>query len=261
MIAVGDLRRIAQARLKDAEVLQKAKRHDGAVYLCGYAMEIALKARICRVLKWAGYPSTRGDFAGYHSFRTHDLDVLLHLSASEAKVKANHFAEWSIVAAWDPNARYRIIGSVSQQDAADMITAAKTPLGGVMKIDIAKLRQLMRDLSKEKGEFSLFGLFLRAEAPDKWDLVVSSPWLEVGKLRALGEFVDRLSAAIGEDQLLSISRVVTLNGDDPALETVTKAVGVEDGLVEIRDSDLFGLNIAHAYVFRAKPPQVPARAS
>jgi hypothetical protein len=130
-----------------------------------------------------------------------------------------------------------------------------------MTIDIDKLRQLMRDLSKEKGEFSLFGLFLRAEAPDKWDLVVSSPWLEEGKLKALGEFAERLAAAIGEEQLLSLSRVVTLNADDPALDAVTKAVSVEDGLIEIRDSDLFGLRIAHAYIFRAKRPRVPVHAT
>ncbi len=131
MIAVSDLRRIARARLKDAEVLQQAKRYDGAVYLCGYAVEIALKARTCRALKWPGYPSTRADFEGYFSFRTHDLDTLLHLSASEAKVKAGHLAEWSIVAAWDPSTRYRTIGSASQQDAADMITATRTLLAAL----------------------------------------------------------------------------------------------------------------------------------
>jgi len=130
-----------------------------------------------------------------------------------------------------------------------------------MKIDIDKLRQLMGDLSNEKGEFSFFGLFLRAEAHDRWDLVVSSPWLEDGRLKALREFVEKLAAAIGEDQLLSISRVVTLNADDPALDAVIKAVSVEDGLVEIRDTDLFGLKIAHAYIMRAKRLQVPAHAT
>jgi len=131
MIAVGDLRKIARARLKDADVLQLAKRCDCAVYLCGYAVEIALKARICRALKWAGYPSTRGDFEGYQSFRTHDLDILLHLSGSEVKIRADHLADWSIVADWDPNIRYRTIGSASQQDAADMITATKTLLASL----------------------------------------------------------------------------------------------------------------------------------
>ena len=63
MIAVRHLRRIARARLEDATVLRKAKRHDGAVYICGYAVEIALKARVCKTLRWSGYPSTASEFA------------------------------------------------------------------------------------------------------------------------------------------------------------------------------------------------------
>ncbi|NLJ29092.1 MAG: HEPN domain-containing protein [Deltaproteobacteria bacterium] len=50
MIAINDLRKIAQARFKDADVLLKAWRYDGAIYLCGYAIELALKARICKIL-------------------------------------------------------------------------------------------------------------------------------------------------------------------------------------------------------------------
>lgn len=125
MLPVADLRKIARARLKDAEVLRESKRFDGAVYLCGYAVEIALKARICRTLKWPGYPSTNSEFERYRSFRTHDLDDLLHLSGREAKIKAAHFAEWSVVTTWDPNTRYRVIGTATAQDADDMLESTK----------------------------------------------------------------------------------------------------------------------------------------
>jgi HEPN domain len=129
MVSISELRKIAKGRLKDAEVLLTAKRYDGAIYLCGYAVETALKARVCRVLKWPGYPSTRKEFEGYQSFRTHDLDILLHLSGVEDIIKIKHFAEWSIVATWDSNVRYRPIGSASSQDAADMIKSTKAMLG------------------------------------------------------------------------------------------------------------------------------------
>lgn len=39
------------------------------MYLCGYAIEVALKARICRTLNWTGFPETRGEFEGYQSCR------------------------------------------------------------------------------------------------------------------------------------------------------------------------------------------------
>ena len=131
MVSVVELRRMVRDRLRDAEALLAAGRYDGAMYLCGYAIEAALKARICRMLKWPGYPSTRREFEGYQSFRTHDLDILLHLSGTEDKIKTNHLAEWSIVATWDSNVRYHPIGSTSSQDAVSMIQSTKVILGAL----------------------------------------------------------------------------------------------------------------------------------
>ena len=125
MIPPIELRKIAGARLKDAEVLLRSGRHDGSVYLCGYSVEIALKARICRTLKWSGFPSTNKEFEGYQSFKTHNLDVLLRLSGVEAKIKTKLVAEWSAVGTWEPEARYRTIGSATAQDAAEMMRSAK----------------------------------------------------------------------------------------------------------------------------------------
>lgn len=110
---------------KDAEVLSHAGRYDGAIYLCGYAVEMALKARICRTLGWLGYPATSGEFQYYRSFQTHNLDVLLHLTGIEERMKRQWLAEWSAVATWDPEVRYKPIGNATQQDAARMIDAAE----------------------------------------------------------------------------------------------------------------------------------------
>jgi HEPN domain-containing protein len=128
MIQMKDLRKIAQARLKDADILLASRRYDGAVYLCGYAIELALKARICRILKWSGYPSTSSEFKEYQSFRTHGLDVLLHLTGREKQIKTTFLAEWSAVAQWDPSARYQPVGTANKADARLMISAAKTLL-------------------------------------------------------------------------------------------------------------------------------------
>ncbi len=119
-------------------------------------------------------------------------------------------------------------------------------------IHINKLRRVMEEVSAEKGEFTLFGLFLREEAQDKWDLVVSAPWLEEGKLKALGEFVERAASIVGEEELLSLSRIVTLNHDDPNLRKILETVQVEDSPLELWNTSFFGLEIKHAYVLRAK---------
>ena len=47
LISIVDLHAIAAARLNDAKVLLENERTDGAGYICGYAIELALKARIC----------------------------------------------------------------------------------------------------------------------------------------------------------------------------------------------------------------------
>lgn len=124
MLATTEVKRIASARLHDAKVLLEAKRYDGAVYLCGYAVELALKARICKTLKWSGYPETVKEFTGLTSFKVHDLDLLLRLTGKEQSVKAGFLAEWSAVAAWNPEARYKPIGSANESDAKLMLESA-----------------------------------------------------------------------------------------------------------------------------------------
>jgi hypothetical protein len=128
MITRSELTKIARARLRDAEVLYRARRYDGAIYLCGYAVEIALKARICKTLSWSEYPATGGEFQNYQSFRTHNLHVLLHLAGVEERIKTTLMTEWSAVAVWDPEARYKPIGSATRQAAELMIASARVLL-------------------------------------------------------------------------------------------------------------------------------------
>lgn len=125
MLTIAELRQIPRARLADAESLLEAKRYDSAAYLCGYAVELALKARICRTLHWEGFPEAPTEFRDLQSFRTHDLAVLLHLSGIQGKVKTQFLSQWAAISLWNPESRYNPVGSTSPQDAALMIEAAK----------------------------------------------------------------------------------------------------------------------------------------
>ena len=99
------------------------------MYLCGYVVEIALKARVCQTLRWTGYPETRREFEDLRSFQTHNFDVLLRLSGVETRVKTRHLGAWSTAATWSPDVRYRTIGTTTAADAAEMISAARELLG------------------------------------------------------------------------------------------------------------------------------------
>lgn len=131
MISAANLRKLARARLTDARALLKAKRYDGAVYLGGYVVEIALKARICRTLRWAGFPETRPEFQSFTTLKTHDLDVLLALSGREQRVKTQHLADWSAVATWDPEVRYKLPGSAKKGDVELLLRATETLLTAI----------------------------------------------------------------------------------------------------------------------------------
>ena len=95
---------------------------------------------------------------------------------------------------------------------------------------------------------------MRDESPDKWDLVISAPWIDTLKLRALEEFVKKTTAIIGTQELFTLSRIVTLDQDDPNLDTILQTVQVDDHDAprELQSPDFFDLNIKHAYILRAK---------
>ncbi len=85
-----------------------------------------MKAKICETLKWKGFPSTNKEFVNYQSFKTHSLDVLLTFSGVEEKIKKRYLTEWSVAAEWDPEARYKPVGKVSEGDSKLMIESSKT---------------------------------------------------------------------------------------------------------------------------------------
>ena len=115
-----------------------------------------------------------------------------------------------------------------------------------------KLKKAMREIAAKKGQFALFGVFMRADGPGKWDLVVSAPWLETGTLKVRSEFTALLSESIGEKSLVELARIVTLKAGDPSVKAVMSAFSVEDGELRVQRSTLFGLEIEDGIIFRAK---------
>lgn len=123
-MALADMKRTARSHLADARVLRRGGRYDGAVYLCGYAVEIALKARICRTLQWAEYPAVQVDGG---SFKTHAFRQLLWLTGIQDRVQTAHGLpnpDWSVVQSWDPAMRYGTARPETAASAAAMIASA-----------------------------------------------------------------------------------------------------------------------------------------
>ena len=126
-----------------------------------------------------------------------------------------------------------------------------------MKQIIEKLASLERDIASEKGEFSLFALFLREDAGDTWDLLASAPWLEADKRESLDYLVNQLRARLDTQELLSLSRIVLLEKGNPVLEAIHKAIQVRHGIAEVRDGISFGVPIKHAYIITSARENSP----
>src|SRR5207253_7216081 len=105
------LKHLALLRRREAQVLYEAALYDGSRYLAGYVLELALKARICRVLDFEKYPDV-GEFRRLYA--SHDLDQLLKLSGLSRKLSLQEkrlFDSWSTAALWKPERRYDVPGT------------------------------------------------------------------------------------------------------------------------------------------------------
>ena len=127
------LKDLARLRLREAEALYAAGLHDGAAYVAGYAVEMALKARICKLLDVVDYPST-GPLK--HVYAVHDLDQLVLLAGLESRLGLAApplFANWSTAQPWRPDWRYTAAGTHSAKAALEILDAIRHPQDRILR--------------------------------------------------------------------------------------------------------------------------------
>ncbi|MDM8560116.1 hypothetical protein QUF82_14880 [Thiotrichales bacterium HSG14] len=156
------LKVIAKTCLKDSQMLFAAKRYDAATALCGYAIELVLKERVCRTLGWTDFPETNGEFfqkafdipensvklkrfcksfnipkdeltefhrkcfKNHRFLRVNNLETLLVLSGIAEKMQQRFFIEWSIIKKWNPQNRYKKMGSETWNSTELMLSSVET---------------------------------------------------------------------------------------------------------------------------------------
>ncbi len=131
-LTADTLQRLAQARFDDAKALFESKRFDGAAYMCGYTVELALKACVCKNLNLAEYPlsSLKG------AFKTHDFDELLLLAgvSDQFAIAGNKplATNWNTVRGWKPEYRYLPLGTTAKETVGQMLDALTDGPDGVL---------------------------------------------------------------------------------------------------------------------------------
>ncbi len=130
MVTRRELQRLSCLRLKEAEALFAAACYDGCAYLCGYVVELGLKAAVCATLKVSEYPEARLRAA----LRTHDLDDLKLIAGMDDAFTTNAslVANWSVATKRKPERRYEPEGSYDQVAAGEILNAIKAYPDGVL---------------------------------------------------------------------------------------------------------------------------------
>lgn len=133
----SDIEALAYAKLADAEVLLGNNRFDSAYYLAGYAIELLLKARVCKTL---GIPDffdfdnaerkkLKNESAVTKPYRVHDYEQLLILSGIyfeyQTEIKTNEIFQvhWSIISEWSESSRY--LTGINPERVKKFITSIK----------------------------------------------------------------------------------------------------------------------------------------
>lgn len=139
MATRDELKALATERLREAEALFDAGHYDGCAYLCGYVVELALKACVCATLGVTEY-ADGGSKKLKDALRTHDFDDLKLLAGMEQAFTADPklLANWSVASKWRPERRYERVGSYDQAAAREILDAVRSRPDGVLECIAAR---------------------------------------------------------------------------------------------------------------------------
>ena len=127
-----DFKQLTNIRLKEAKLLLDNGKYDGAYYLCGYAIECALKSCIAKQTNKYDFP----DKDTVNDSYCHDLKKLLglaeltHPAKDERKRNKKLEVNWSIVIAWNEASRYL---AHSKIETKELYSAIANTRNGVLK--------------------------------------------------------------------------------------------------------------------------------
>jgi HEPN domain-containing protein len=127
-----DFHKLARIRLEEAKVLLRNGKYEGCYYLCGYAVECALKACIAKMTRRYDFP----DKAVLQGAYTHDLTLLLKIAKLEAaretasKRDGDFEVNWYIVKEWSQQSR---CGTHDPLQALELLNAVASRRHGVLR--------------------------------------------------------------------------------------------------------------------------------
>ncbi len=132
----ADIEQLSYNKLSDAVFLLQGGRYDSAYYLAGYAIELLLKARVCKTLGIedffdfgnTGKKRLKNESTLTKPYKVHDFEQLLILSGIYAEfertlIDPTFKVHWSVVSKWNEDSRY--LTGKTRSDTVNFITSAE----------------------------------------------------------------------------------------------------------------------------------------
>lgn len=123
----ADFQLLADVRLEEAKLLLDSGRWDGVYYLAGYAVEVALKACVIKLLMGTdAFPEKRFSERCY----THDIGELVGLAGLKATWDAATAADpvlsgnWGVAKEWSEQKRYHRVEEAEARYLYDAVADA-----------------------------------------------------------------------------------------------------------------------------------------
>ena len=110
------------------------------------------------------------------------------------------------------------------------------------------------------GQFVLFVLAEREEAPGKWDLLVSADWLDTNR-QGVQQMVDLLKPYLTDSDWLTLASITPLAPTLEYVQWIAREYGVQHHSQEVVDAFWDNLFIPHGFVITATLSAAPATLS
>jgi HEPN domain-containing protein len=129
----SDFQKLAEVRLKDAQVLLEKGCYSGAYYLAGYVVECGLKACIAKQTKKFDFPPNR---KAIDAIYTHNLKELIKSAGldvtfnKDLKKDKKLDSYWAVLKDWTEESRYE---KYNQRKAQDIYQAIADKKHGVLQ--------------------------------------------------------------------------------------------------------------------------------
>ena len=117
---------------------------------------------------------------------------------------------------------------------------------------VERLRAAGRAIASAHGSFALFVLAEREEAPGKWDLLVSAPWLETSR-KGIQQMVDRLKVYLKPTDWVQLASITPRSPSMDYVQWIARKCDVQHDSQEVIAPFWDSLFIPHGCVITANP--------